>query len=94
LAIFVPETGTYIPTKDVLIILPDLPIVSSLKSVDWMKMSADVEGEGLSQPHNHENDNAENDEDDEPLTLSSETFAALAEFYSEQEQREQVKEFF
>ncbi len=53
-----------------------------------MRMSADVEGEGLSQPHNDEND-----EDEEPLTLSSETFAALAEFYSEQEQREQVKEF-
>jgi hypothetical protein len=60
-----------------------------------MKMSADVEGEGLSQPHNHENDHNDehNDEDDEPLTLSSEAFAALAEFYSEQEQREQVKEF-
>jgi hypothetical protein len=50
-------------------------------------MSADVAGEGLSQSQN--NDNYENDED-EPLTLSSETFAALAEYYSEQEHREQV----
>jgi hypothetical protein len=31
------------------------------------------------------------DEDNDlPLTLSSETFAALAEFYKEQEEREQV----
>jgi hypothetical protein len=32
----------------------------------------------------------DNNDDDLPLTLSSETFAALAEFYKEQEEREQV----
>ncbi len=32
----------------------------------------------------------DDDDDDAPLTLSSETFAALAEFYKEQEERDQV----